>query len=163
MAKKKRVNKKVARKPGKQKPDPGQRKPGRPEIYIDALAEKVLGLIAGGEEEPRSLHEICKGDWAPGFTTIFKWLKENKEFANKYARARESQADWYFDVIDKIARDCPAITDCVSKARLEIDTLKWKLSKMIPKKYGDKLDVAHEGNLNLKGIIRVPVHPGEGK
>lgn len=163
MAKKKRVNKKVARKPGKQKPEPGQRKPGRPEIYIDALAEKVLGLIAGGDDEPRSLREICREDWAPGFTTISKWLNENKEFAMQYARARELQADWYFDEIDKTARDCGFMHEDIAKARLQIDTLKWKLSKMIPKKYGDKLDVAHEGNLNLKGIIRVPVHPGEGK
>lgn len=163
MAKKKSANKNVTRKPAQQKPEPGQRKPGRPEIYTDALAEKVLGLIAGGDDEPKSLHEICKEAWAPGHTSVFKWLKENKGFADKYARARELQADWYFDQMDKIARDCGYTHEDIGRARLQIDTLKWKLSKMIPKKYGDKLDVAHEGNLNLKGIIRIPVHPGEGK
>lgn len=36
----------------------------------------------------------------------------------------------------------------IARARLRVDTRKWVLSKLLPKKYGDKLDVTSK-NLNV--------------
>ena len=38
----------------------------------------------------------------------------------------------------------------IQRARLRVDTRKWMLSKMLPKLYGDKLDVAHSGAVSVK-------------
>ena len=41
----------------------------------------------------------------------------------------------------EIADGTPAEKGAVALARLRIDTRKWMMSKLAPKKYGDKLDV----------------------
>lgn len=37
--------------------------------------------------------------------------------------------------------------DNTDRSRLQLDTRKWLLSKLVPKKFGDKVDVNHGGNL----------------
>lgn len=37
----------------------------------------------------------------------------------------------------------------VQHARLKVDTRKWLVSKMLPKVYGDKLDIEHSGNVGI--------------
>jgi hypothetical protein len=32
--------------------------------------------------------------------------------------------------------------------KIQIDSLKWLLSKLAPKEYGDKVAIEHEGNVN---------------
>jgi len=39
----------------------------------------------------------------------------------------------------------PLNSDVIAHKRLQIDTLKWKLSKMLPKIYGDKITQEHTG------------------
>lgn len=81
---------------------------------------------------------------------MFKWLSEKKEFSEKYARARESQADVLFDEILAIAdsqegdvyiKDGVEFTnhDVINRARLRVDARKWMAGKLRPKVYGDKL------------------------
>src|SRR5262249_35030554 len=66
----------------------------------------------------------------------------------RYARARESLMDWYAEEILKIAFDDSGdlIIDgdrvmsghhVVQRARLKVDTVKWIMAKLAPKKYGD--------------------------
>lgn len=55
----------------------------------------------------------------------------------------------------------PLSADVIASKRLQVDTLKWKLSKMLPKVFGEKISTEHSGpgggpiitsNLNLKGL-----------
>lgn len=39
--------------------------------------------------------------------------------------------------------------DAVDRARLNVETLKWYLSKLAPKRYGDKIEVEHSGTLSI--------------
>jgi hypothetical protein len=39
----------------------------------------------------------------------------------------------------------PLSSDVIASKRLQVDTLKWKLSKMLPKVYGDKITTEHTG------------------
>lgn len=41
--------------------------------------------------------------------------------------------------------------EAVQRARLRVDSRKWLLSKLVPKKYGDKIDLSVSGSLT--GII----------
>jgi hypothetical protein len=93
----------------------------------------------------------------PAPSTICLWLSENEEFAEQYAHARERQADLYADEIVEIAD--LAKNEDYNVARLRVDARKWKASKLAPKRYGDKMDLNHSGNLKIEGVRRTIYDP----
>lgn len=110
---------------------------GRPSKFSQDLAENICEQIANG----KSLRAICAGDDMPSATTVFKWLNENQDFSEQYARARDRQADHYFEEIVEISDSVEADSAAVAKARLQVDARKWTLSKLAPKKYGEKTEL----------------------
>ena len=109
--------------------------------------KRICQRIAKGE----SLVAICEEESMPGYSTVMRWLQEDESggVRDKYALAREGQADHNVDTMLAVART----EDDVQRARLIVDTMKWAASKLKPKVYGDKLDVKHTGNLTI-GIKR---------
>lgn len=111
------------------------------------------------ETEGLSLFKACEFEGMPSHSVFLTWCNNNEEIANKYARARECRADLLFEKMFEIANnehqteiinDGPngvSITrmDHDKHRRLQIDTYKWALSKMQPKKYGDKVDITTDG------------------
>lgn len=102
----------------------------------------------------------------PTQTTVFRWLADDRfaDFREQYARAREAQAEAIFDEMLDIADD--ATNDFmerksekgegwelngehVQRTRLRLDTRKWMAARLAPKKYGDKVDVAHSGGVTV--------------
>lgn len=128
-----------------------KRKIGRPSKYSDEMAEKICEKIANG----RSLRSICAEDGMPTTSTVCKWLIENKEFSEQYARAREKQADYFAEEIIEIADSAEAESAAVSKAKLQIDARKWAASKIAPKKYGDKVEQQITGNLAIQADVKL--------
>lgn len=112
---------------------------GRPTIYTEELANNICDRLSKGE----SLRRICRDDEMPERTTVHLWLldKNKKDFFNQYAKACDTRADELFDELEEIART----EEDVSRARLIVDTRKWYLSKVMPKKYGDKMDLTTDG------------------
>ncbi len=55
----------------------------------------------------------------------------------RYARAREAQADKYFQEIVEIAD--AATPETVNVARLRVDSRKFAVARLAPKKYGDRI------------------------
>ena len=124
---------------------------GRPQKYSDELAEQMFEIMSTSN---RSLKSICD-ELEIGVTTVFRWLDEKEEFRNKYARAKESQAEFLAEEILQIADTELKTTDVteyensegggiskttrdnIQRARLMIDSRKWLASKLKPKKYGD--------------------------
>ncbi|MEZ7496459.1 hypothetical protein QO206_13255 [Leeuwenhoekiella aequorea] len=100
----------------------------------------------------------------PTMKTFYEWLDNDDEKVKQYARACEIRADKMFDEIIDIADENNADIsigddgqikmngDVVQRSRLKIDARKWALSKMQPKKYGDKIDLNHNltGEVNIK-------------
>lgn len=143
---------------------------GRPSSYTEEVANEICMRIAEGE----SLLAICKDDHLPCRKTVHDWIVNDLHgFSNRYARAKEACIDRMAEEIIEIA-DTPEIgTKTVSKAtgmettegdmvehrRLKIDARKWYLSKVAPKKYGDKLDLNHTGGVT----VRVKDYTGRGK
>lgn len=89
--------------------------------------------------------------------TFYAMLSGDEEKSKRYARACEARADAIFDEIidiadssnaDLIMNDKGGLTvdgEAVQRSRLKIDARKWVLSKLQPKKYGDKIDVTTDG------------------
>lgn len=98
--------------------------------WSEPLAAEVLGRIADG----RGLREVCAEADMPTAATVTRWLNARPAFAAAYARAREAQADTLFDLAWRIA--CEAGPAECATARLKIDTIKWRIGKLVPRKYG---------------------------
>jgi hypothetical protein len=59
---------------------------GPPSLYTPELAERILRELEGG----RSLHDICRDDGIPGYSTVHTWVSRDYHgFAARYASARE--------------------------------------------------------------------------
>jgi hypothetical protein len=117
----------------------------RPSSYTPEIAAKICDRMIEGE----SLLKICAENGMPDRTTIYRWLEGRNEFRDRYARAREAQAHYYFELIRDIAFDDDGdffiengkmVADHarVQRARLKVDALKWTSSKLLPRIYGDK-------------------------
>ena len=120
-----------------------------------AVKEILLEIMKG-----RSLTAILKTEERgnlPSKIIFFEWLKEDEELTNQYARATEVRADVIFDDILAIADENTNDTsinengievvnnDVIQRSRLRIDARKWVLSKLNPKKFGDKTDITSGG------------------
>lgn len=123
-----------------------KKKVGRPSSYMQEVADDICMLLA--QEE--SLRKICERPSMPNKSTVIRWLKENPEFCDQYARAREMQADSLLDEMLDIA-DC-ATPENVSVAKLRVDSRKWYITKVAPKKYGDRITQEISGTVTNQNI-----------
>jgi len=114
---------------------------GRPSGYLVEVADDICSLLAKGE----SLNSICKKEGFPSRNTVYRWLRENAEFRDNYARASDDRAESIFEEILDIADGAEEETASIAKARLQIDARKWILSRMNPKKFSDKQSIEHTG------------------
>jgi hypothetical protein len=142
---------------------------GRPSIYTPELGQAICARLAGGE----SLRAICRDEAMPRASTVFYWLldKTRPEFLEHYKTARDIQADLMadelLDIADNSANDYMerelgngatidvVNTENIQRSRLRIDARKWAMSKIKPKKYGDKIDVTSDGKQLPQPIINV--------
>lgn len=143
------------------------RKIGRPSSYSQKVADMICERLAYGE----SLRKICLGDNMPNRSTVIRWLADMPAFRNHYAHAREAQAEHFLDEILEIADDSAGDIEvgkdgqtrvsheAIARAKLRIDTRKWMMSKLAPKKYGDKIDIAASGVVIQEAAL-VPWEPG---
>lgn len=100
--------------------------------------------------------------------TVLNWTKANPEFLTQYTRAREigylHLADTLLNISDEAEVEARYDGDdvrlelnatAVARNRLRIDTRKWLLSKMLPKLYGDKLQVQGDEDNPIRTINRI--------
>ncbi len=103
------------------------------------------------------MRAICEADEFPTETAVRKWVLEDREgFSSQYARARQIQYERMADEVLTIADS--ATSEDYNPARLQVDTRKWILSKVLPKVYGDAMQLKHadhEGNAMHVKVTRV--------
>ena len=117
--------------------------------FADDLNETICQRIAEGE----SLVDILKEKGMPGYSTFMRWLSEDEQLRENYARAREAQGDADADKINHIARGVLSGEYDPSAANVAINALKWTAAKRQPKKYGDKLDLNHGGSISIERVV----------
>lgn len=125
------------------------KKVGRPSLYTKELAIEICGEIS---TNPIGLKKLCAiNEHWPSYRVIHEWRITHDEFRNLYARAKEYQAEIIaeeiLEISDYSAEDYmvgdngKSVLDHehVQRSKLRIDTRKWVASKLLPKKYGDKI------------------------
>lgn len=110
--------------------------------------KEAIPAILEAMENGESLRQACKGaDVA--ISSFLRWVDENESLAEQYARARARCLDVQAEELEDIGDQAAAAETAVEVAglRLKSDNRKWLLSKLAPKKYGEKLDLTHGGRL----------------
>lgn len=115
----------------------------RPSIYTEKMAEDICRRISLGE----SARQICRDETMPVLSTVMLWLTQADKvfFSDQYDKARQWQADYYADEIVDIADELcvDADSNSIQRAKLQIDSRKWKVSRMSPRRWGDKQGIDH--------------------
>jgi hypothetical protein len=142
-----------------------KRKNGRPSSCTPEVIAEICRRTAHGE----TLNQIGRDETMPARGTILRWQAEDRcGFRDLYARAKDEQLEYWAQEIVDIAEDgkndwmerelkSGAIVEVVNRevverSKLRIETRKWLLAKLKPKKYGERLQVAgdDESPLQLK-------------
>ncbi len=131
---------------------------GRPTQYNTVLGQEICDVIASSSKGTKRL---CTDNphW-PCQDTLFTWLKRYPEFSEQYAQAKICQIELLVDEILEISDDAsqdqyvnelgalvpnpPAI----NRARLKVDTRKWLACKLVPKVYGNKIDIESDSSIS---------------
>jgi len=123
---------------------------------IETIFETICNRVIEGE----AVRNILKEKDLPDVTTFYRWIDADEEKSKQYARAKEVYADKMFEDMIQIADDSGIDVsvdsegvwkvngELVQRARLRNDTRKWALSKLNPKKYGDRSTT--DVNLNIE-------------
>jgi hypothetical protein len=114
------------------------------EENIDKLFNEVIILIA---EKGLPTIKALKGKLS---TQTFFDLLNDSEKSKSYARATRMRAELIeqetIEIADSKGKD-------INRDRLRVDTRKWLLAKLHPKKYGEKLDVTSDDKPIIPPII----------
>lgn len=123
---------------------------------------------------------ISRDEGMPGESTIRSWAVDDLNgFSAQYTRAVQIRAMGWAEEIIEISDDGSSDTyidpatgqervnnEVIARSRLRTDSRKWMLSKVLPKIYGDKLDLNHgvqpENPLAtlLQQVQGTPLRPG---
>lgn len=120
---------------------------GRPPIPFDQdVADEICEAIASGSGLISFLRSNID---FPSYSTVMRWVREEPEFAEQYARAREDMADNDADKISYVVDEVLRGNIDAGAARVAIDAYKWSAGKRRPKRYGDnqRLEVENTGTV----------------
>lgn len=132
---------------------------GRPTLFTPELGDLICDMLAEG----MSLRKVCSNKNMPDKSTVFRWLRVDLDFRDQYARAKEEAADAMaediLDIADDGSNDVIEVEDrdgnvrkvvdneVLQRSRLRVDTRKFLMAKMKPKRYGDR--ITHDGEQTI--------------
>jgi hypothetical protein len=106
-------------------------------------------------------------------TKFYALLEGSDKKTEQYMRATKIRSDSMGSEILEIAdnQENDVITNdegieiinhnVINRSRLRVDTRKWLMSKMQPKKYGDKVELDHKGGIAITGINYIVPKDGD--
>lgn len=137
--------------------------------YSDDKARKICERLMFGD----SLKKICEADNMPSRMIVIKWLAhpDNVDFREMYYYAKRISAEQLVDEIVDIADDTSndwkkkfdkqgehvgwePDNEAIQRSRVRIDTRKWLAAKMLPRLYGDKLDMTMDVTGDLAELLK---------
>jgi hypothetical protein len=135
-----------------------------------------MGAALGAEEKKRLFNEIIEDMSMKGHSlrkalenrmssqTFYDYLESDVSISKRYTRACEDRAEMIADetieIADSVGNDLVVMPDgqevenhkVIARDRLRVETRKWLLAKLHPKKYGEKISQEITG-LDGKDLI----------
>ena len=121
---------------------------GRPTTYSPELVEKLLEHL----EDGLCVSDVAKIEGMPKVRTVYQWMEAHPEFAQAYARAVEAGIRGNESELLAEARRRPVDSVDAQGQRTLVDALKWRLSKRLPRDFGDRQQVEHSGKVELPAM-----------
>ena len=124
---------------------------GNKSTCIPSVQDEICEWIASG----KSLRAYCRIDGKPSLSTVMDWLNDeaNEDFRIKYARARETQAEVLADELMEIADEDKGDALKLQHDKMKIETRQWIAAKLLPKKYGNKIEYEDTTKQQRKLVI----------
>ncbi len=112
------------------------------------IKETIINRVTLGQ----SILEISKDKNMISHDIIYQWLNKDKEFKDNYVQAKRYQSLFIWERINGVIYNLKQYgheltNEQVQLGRLEIDTDKWYVSKLVPKIFGTAAEV---NNINIK-------------
>lgn len=110
--------------------------------------EYIISEILNGKGLPDILKNNKEyNNRLPSAVTFFNWLRDTPQLNEVYRYAREVQSHTLFDELLTIAKGTGNADTVVQvqRDRLITDTMKFYIAKVLPKVYGEKIDVTSGG------------------
>ncbi len=133
----------------------------------DSVVDYICEHLESSSCGMQAILDNCDEDM-PNQFSIYRWLNKFDDLSEKYAQAKQKQMDYLAEELLLIADD--SINDYtikggadgeeqivlnaehVQRSRLRIDARKWLMSKLKPKKYGDKLHTELSGDIGVSDL-----------
>lgn len=125
-----------------------RRKLARPSNYAPEIVEAICERLEKGE----ALAAICRDDAMPGLRTFLRWADEKEEVGTAYSLALRARAEFFEAEHTRIA-DTAKDRDTAAAARVQLAALEWRMSKLAPKRYGDRLDLNVDHSFDLSAVL----------
>jgi hypothetical protein len=111
-------------------------------------AVRPIEAILDSMREGNSLRKACKANIVP-ISTFLMWVDADKDLAEQYTQARARMLDAQAEQLEELGELAAAAETAVEVAglRLQCDNRKWLLSKLAPKKYGEKMAIGGADDL----------------
>jgi hypothetical protein len=111
---------------------------------------RVLELVEDGMSEAAACREVGIN------RATFRAAALKVTSGDSYARALEALAQDQVEKAEQVIEDMRNGIIDAQQARVELDARKWFASKFLPKRYGDKAEVEHSGNVGLTvNVVRL--------
>ena len=135
----------------------------RPTEYTQELGDALCRAISGG----KSLNKICN-ELDLDMTNCYNWMRTQPHFLESYTRATSERVHAFVEEILTIADEEPRyIVDEKGISRVDngynqvrhqrIEARKWLASKMLPKHYGDKVQVSGDADNPIQSKITIEI------
>jgi hypothetical protein len=110
------------------------------------MGKDAIPLVLELMHEGKSLRKACEQMAVP-IRTFLDWVDADADLATQYTHARARMLDVHAEQLEEFGDHATAAESAVEVAgwKLKSDNRKWLLSKLAPKKYGDKITQEHTG------------------
>tara|TARA_E500000318_G_scaffold64389_1_gene59507 strand:- start:32 stop:484 length:453 start_codon:yes stop_codon:yes gene_type:complete len=106
------------------------------------LSENICQKLMQG----KPLTQICKEKELPSLSVVYKWISQDKEFANKIIQARKIGCQTYLDtMIEELEH---ADNKNIMVVREKLHHYRWLASKLLPI-YGDKQQIVQDTKIEI--------------
>ena len=125
---------------------------GRPVVF--GIDNPCWQTMCQQISEGKSLSSVLRSnEGMPSYHCVMLMVKNSPEFRTMYEKAIENRADRLAEEILELADEQmpdglegPLASAWVQQKRMQVDARKWVASKLKPKVYGDRIDVAVTDN-----------------
>ena len=121
----------------------------------DILMSKALTLIRKGSSVRGAARALDVDE------STLRYYGEQDAYFPQYARARE---DSFHSMAEQVVEIADNVEEESDSRRVRFDARRWLLSKMLPKVYGDRLDVGLSGTIGVIDLAALlPDRPSRDK